>query len=87
MLAKIEELMHTPEKVKYPVLTIVGIMANFLKCRQGEKDTLMDYLLRFKSERDIVNCLWGKMFLDVFVKNLADWDRTWSGDDKKKFKD
>ena len=33
LLEAIEGLMHTPEKAKYPVLTMVEIMANFLKCR------------------------------------------------------
>ena len=51
-------------------------MTNFLKCRQGDKESLMDYLSRFKSERDIVYRLWGKKFLDAFSENLPDWNET-----------
>ena len=64
--------MHTPEKAKYPVLTMIEVMANFLKCHQGEKETLLDYLSRFKSERDIIYRLWGKKFLDTFSESLPD---------------
>ena len=72
LLEKVKELMHTHEKAKYPVLTMVEIMANFLKCCQWDKEPLLDYLSRFKSERDIVYRLWGKKFLDSFSENLPD---------------
>ena len=86
LLEKVKELMHTPEKAKYPVLAIVEIMTNFLKYRQGDKEPLLDYLSRFKSEIDIVYRLWGKNFLDSFSENLPDWDNTWGDEEKRKFK-
>ena len=54
LLEEIEELMHTPERAKYLSLTTVEVLLNFLKCKQGDKESLIDYLSRFKSERDIV---------------------------------
>ena len=32
LLERIEQLMHTPKKAKYPPLTMVEIFSNFLKC-------------------------------------------------------
>ena len=73
LLERIEQLMHTPEKAKYPSLTTVEIMSNFLKCQQGDKESLLDYLSRFKSERDVVYRILGKNFLNGFAENLPDW--------------
>ena len=42
LLEKVEQLMHTPEKAKYPSLTTVEILSNFLKCKQGDKESLLD---------------------------------------------
>ena len=50
-------LMHTPEKAKYPALTLIEVLLSFLKIKQGDNEDLLDYLSRFKSERDIVKRL------------------------------
>ena len=55
LLERVEQLMHTPERARYPSLTTVEILSNFLKCKQGDKESLVDYLSRFKSERVVVN--------------------------------
>ena len=60
LLERIKQLMHTPEKAKYPALTTVEILSNFLRCKQGKKESLLDYLSRFKSERDVVYRILGK---------------------------
>ena len=86
LLERIEQLMHTPEQAKYPSLTTVEILENFLKCRQGEKESLIDYLSRFKSEQDIVFRIMGKKFLDEFAENCADWDNGWTDDQKNEFR-
>ena len=54
MLERIKQLIHTPERDKYPLLTTVEMLSNFLKCKQGDKESLVDYLSRFKLERDVV---------------------------------
>ena len=72
LLERIEQLMHTPERAKYPSLTTVEILSNFLKCRQGEKESLVDYLSRFKSERDVVYQIMGKKFLDDFAESSSE---------------
>ena len=58
--------MHTPERAKYPSLTVVEILNNFLRIKQQEKEELVDYLSRFKSERNVLYALCGKRILDGF---------------------
>ena len=86
LLERVEQLMHTPERAKYPSLTTVEILLNFLKCRQGDKESLVDYLSRFKSERDVVYRILGTGFLDGLARNSKDWDDTWTDEEKKVFK-
>ena len=86
LLERIETLMHTPERTKYPSLTTVEILANFLKCKQGEKESLIDYLSRFKSKRDIVFRIVGKKFLDGFAEQCEDWEDEWTDDQKNQFR-
>ena len=68
LLREIESLMHTPEQAKYPQLTLVEVLLSFLKIKQGDKEDLLDYLSRFKSEMDVVFRLFGKGFLDGFCE-------------------
>ena len=44
LLTRIESLMYTPERTKYPSLTIVEVLNNFLKTKQREYEDLFDYL-------------------------------------------
>lgn len=87
LLDRIEQLMHTPKRAKYPLLTILEILCNFLKCKQGEKKSLVDYMSRFKSERDVNFRIMGKIFLDGFAENSPEWENDWSDDKKRKSKE
>ena len=60
LLEMIEMLMHTPEKAKYPSLTLIEVLLSFTKIKQGENEELIDYLSRFKTERDIMSRLPGQ---------------------------
>ena len=50
LLSTVESLMHTPERAKYPPLTLVEALSSFLKIKQNNNEELLDYLARFKSE-------------------------------------
>ena len=58
-------------------------MNNFLRIKQGEKEELLDYLSRFKSERDILYRIFGKGFLDSYCE-LNPAYRTLLGGNRKK---
>ena len=57
LLVRIERLMHTPMKAKYPPLTLIGMLYIFLSLKQGDNKELLDYLSRFKSERNVMTNL------------------------------
>ena len=59
LLEMIKMLMHTPEKAKYPSLTLIEVLLSFTKIKQGKNEELIDYLSRFKTERDIMFRLLG----------------------------
>ena len=46
--------MHIPEHAKYLPLTLVEVLSSFLKLKQGDNEELVDYLARFKSEKEMV---------------------------------
>ena len=54
LLKEVETLMHVPQRAKYPPLTLVEVLSEFLKVKQGDKESLLDYLNRFKSEVEVV---------------------------------
>ena len=54
LLARVERLMHTPMKSKYPPLTLIEVLCSFFLLKQGENEELLDYLGRFKSERNVM---------------------------------
>ena len=65
--------MHTPEKAKYPQLTLIEVLSNFLKLKQGDNETLLDYYSRFKSEKNVVENLIGKGLMDVYTESTDEY--------------
>ena len=86
LLERVENLKHTPERAKYPVLTIIKVLWNFLRTKQSDSEDLLDYLSHFKSERDVVFCLLGKNFLDEFSKVLPEYAALGTDNEQEKFK-
>lgn len=43
LLNNVEKLMHTPQRAKYPPITLIEVLLKFLKLRQGDKESLIDY--------------------------------------------
>ena len=74
MLERIKLLVHTPEKAKYPLLTLIEAMASMLNFRQGENEDLLSYLSRYKSERDVLLTLYGNSFLDGYTTQITTKD-------------
>ena len=69
----IEILIHTPEKAKYPSLTLVEVLCSFLRAKQGENEEFLDYLLMFKTERDITFRLLGRVVIDGFTEKFPEY--------------
>ena len=69
LLKEIETLMHVPQRAKYPPLTLVEVLYEFMRVKQGEKESLIDYLNRFKSEVEVVKRLFGKSLTNGYTEN------------------
>ena len=73
LLETIEMLIRMPEKAKYPSLTLVEVLCSFLKVRQGENEEFLEYLTRFKNERDITFRLLGRGIIDGFTEKFPEY--------------
>ena len=62
------------------------VLNNFLRIKQGDKEDLLDYLSRFKSERDVLFRLFGKVILDSYCEDHAKYKTFVLADRRKKFK-
>lgn len=65
--------MHTPERAKYPQLTLIEVLSNFLILKQGENESLLDYYSTFKSEKNIVENLIGTGLMNVYTESLEEY--------------
>ena len=72
--------MHVPRKAVYPTLVLIETLASLLNLRQGENDTLLTYLEKFKSEKNVVVSLFGNKLLDGHVENTDAYRNIPSGD-------
>ena len=73
LLERVENLMHTPMKAKYPPLTLVEVLISFLQIKQGDNESLLDYLSRFKSERNVMLGLVGKRLIDGYTERTPEY--------------
>ena len=71
LLQRVENIMHTPMKAKYPPLTLVEVLISFLQIKQGDNESLLDYLSRFKSERNVMLGLVGKNIIDGYTERMS----------------
>ena len=85
-MERIKLLVHTPEKAKYPLLTLIEAMASMLNFHQGENEDLLSYLSRYKSERDIILTLYGNSFLDGYTINTDHYKGLSQEADQKAYK-
>ena len=88
LLKEIETLMHVPQHAKYPPLTLVEVLSEFTKIKQGEKELLIDYLNIFKSEVEIIKRLFSKGLTDGYTESKDEYKGLASTDEagQKKMK-
>ena len=86
LLKEVETLMHVPQRAKYPPLTLVEVLSEFLNVKQGDKESLLDYLNRFKSEVVVVKQLFGTSITDYNAENKDEYKGAPDDDTRKKVK-
>ena len=67
LLKEIERLVHVPRKAEYPTIALIETLNNVMTIRQGDKEGLVSYLERFRSEVNVVVSLFGSGLLDGHV--------------------
>ena len=86
LLKEVETLMHVPQRAKYPPLTLVEVLCEFLRVKQGDKESLIDYLNRFKSEVEVVKQLFGKSITDSYAETKDEYKSATDETGRKKVK-
>ena len=78
--------MYVPQKAKYPPLTLVEVLSNFIRLKQGDNESLLEYLNRFKGEAEVINRLLGKRLVDGYTEQLDEYTNAVDDDAKKAVK-
>ena len=68
-----ENLTHTPQRAKYPQLTLTEALITSLKLKQGDKVSLLHYYGPFKSEKNVAEILIGKKLIDGFTEETVEF--------------
>ena len=81
LLETVEHLTHVNMRAVYPVLTLIESLARMMKVKQGDNAGLVNYLERFKSERNVMRSLFESRLLDSFVENTLEYQNLPLGTD------
>ena len=81
LLEIVEHLMHVPICAVYPILTLIESLVSMMKVKQGDSESLVKYLKRFKSERNLTASLFGSRLLDSFIENTLEYQNLTVGAD------
>ena len=72
LLEAIAKLMHEPIRAQFGYISMMEAHRRLLCCRQRERESLLDYMERFKQEKSIVKSHMGESFLDHFVEQTKE---------------
>jgi len=87
LLKTIRILMHDPQQAKYPYVSVTKVIVRVLiSTKQREDESLIDYVTRFKSARNVMKSHVGAHFLDNFVEHSEEY-RTASPTQQQTLKD
>ena len=73
--------MHVPMRAVYPVLTLSETFSSLMKTKQGNNESLIIYLERFKSEKNVMMSLFAQKLLDGFVEDSQEYQDLPGGTD------
>ena len=74
LLEAIKELMHDPVRAQYPMAGMTDALKRLLNLRQAEDEQLLDYVKKFKQQRDIAKSYVG---IDLGSKGLERKSLSW----------
>ena len=86
LLKAIKVLMHDPIRSRYPYASMTDALSRLLTTKQQENEGLMDYVKRFKQQRDVVKSHLGSRFLDTFIAQTQEYRDASKASEKAKMK-
>jgi hypothetical protein len=73
LLEAIKVLMHDPVRATYPMVSMTEALTRLVNLKQNENEQLLDYVKRFKQQRDVVKSYLGTKLLDTFVEQSEEY--------------
>jgi hypothetical protein len=73
LLKAIKILIHDPITSNYPYALLTSALSRFQTCKQHENEPLLDYVKRFKQQRDIIKTTIGTDVLNDFVEHTEEY--------------
>ena len=86
LLKAIKVLMHDPIRAKYPFASLIEALTRWLNMKQHQDESLVDYIKRFKQNRDIVKSHLGTDFLDNFMSQTTEYKEQKTSKSKEELK-
>ena len=73
LLQRVDNLTHTPMKDKYTPPTLVEVLIRFLKIKQSNNESLLDYLSIFKSKSNVMLGQVDRRLIDGYTERTPDY--------------
>ena len=87
LIKAIRILMHEPTRAKYHFSTMTEVVLRFLTMTQHEKESLIDFVKRFKQQRDVLKTYCGEDVLHTFIEGLPAYQASGDANEQQKMKD
>jgi len=73
LLEAIKSLMHDPIRARYPFVSVTDALVRLTNLRQYDNELLLDYIKRFKQQRDVLKSNIGTQMFDEFIENTEEY--------------
>ena len=73
LLKAIKVLMHETARARYPLASLTDAFTRLINLRQMEHENLLDYVKRFKQNRDVMKSHVGNEILYKFIENTKEY--------------
>ena len=73
LLKTIKVLMHETARARYPYASVTDAFTRLLNMKQMEHENLLDYVKRFKQNRDVLKSHVGSEILYKFIENTTEY--------------
>ena len=73
LLKAIQTLMHDAVRAQYPYVSMTDALSRVVNIRQQENESLLDYVKRFKQQRDILKSHVGTKVLNDFIEQSEEF--------------